>query len=331
MRVIYKFLLERMSVTKGRNNMGNLFIIKKITENKKLSDMAFTVWCGLRNIMVKDVKEYFISYNFIGYSLFGRVPVRNELDAIKKGFKELLELKCIKIVEKYSNNEFVVDLSALYYEQGQGYFSNLTDVEMRKILNLNCKQDKYKLLRYFTCQVGTFNQSLEGIYKGKIGGMSLDSFVDMLGYSKVSIIAYNEVLLKAHILFVHTHGDFYQSYDWKGQSKVREMPNTYSRYEDRFIAMDYMKQYQGWKFQNSWEKNADANWRRGMAQKLRHFQNGKEYDIETIKELYIYVDEKNRYMKIEYDNNIAKGFKAVEPEYIDVGIFDDYLLEIGEA
>ena len=314
--------------------MKNLFILKKITENKNISDMAFTVWCGLRNIMVKDVNEYFISYNFIGYSLFGRVPVRKELDAIKKGFNELLELKCIKIIDKYSNNEFVVDLSLLYYEQGQGYFSNLTDVEMQKILNLNCKQDKYKLLRYFTCQVGTFNQSLDGVYKGKIGGMSLDSFVSMLGYSKVSIIAYNEVLLKAKILFVHTHGDFYQSFDWtKGQSRVREIPNTYSRYEDRFIAQQYMTKFQGYKWYNmsSWEKNADANWRRAMAQKLRYFQKGKEYEIEDIKELYIYADEKNKYMKIEYDNNIAKGYSPNEPEYIDMGIFDDYLLEIGEA
>lgn len=313
--------------------MKNLFILKKITENKKISDMAFTVWCGLRNIMVKDVMEYFISYNFIGYSLFGRIPVRNELDAIKKGFKELVDLKCIKIIDKYSNNEFVVDLSLLYYEQGQGYFSNLSAEEMQKILNLNCKQDKYKLLRYFTCQIGTFNQSLMGVYKGKIGGMGLDSFVNMLGYSKTSIITYNEVLLKAKILFVHTHGDFYQSVNWKGQSELREIPNTYSRFEDRFLALEYMKQYQGWTFKNadSWERNADANWRRAMAQKLRYFQNGKEYDIDTIKDLYAYADEKNRYMKIEYDDNIAKGYSPEEPQYIDMSIFDDYWLEIGEA
>ena len=313
--------------------MKNLFILKKIIENKKLSDMAFAVWCGLRSIMTKDVKEYFISYNFIGYSLFGRIPVRNELDAIKKGFKELISKEYIKVIDKYSNNEFVVDLSALYYEQGQGYFSNLTDVEMQKILNLNCKQDKYKLLRYFTCQVGTFNQSLELPYKGKVGGMGLDSFVDLLGYSKVSIITYNEILAKAHILFVHTHGDFYQSFDWKGQSKVREIPNTYSRFEDRFIALEYIRKFQGWKLQNAdtFTKNAEANWRRAMAQKLRYFINGKEYDIDTIRELYIYADTKNLFMKTDYEFNIKQGNTPNEPQYIDMSVFDDYLLEIGEA
>lgn len=309
--------------------MKNLFILKAIIEDKRLSAMAFTVWCGLRNIMVKDVKEYFVSYNFIGYSLFGRLPIRSELDAIKKGFSELIDVEYVKVIDG-NKSEFIVDLSALYYEQGQGYFSNLTDVEMQKILTLDCKQDKYKILRYFTCQVGTFNQSLEGVYKGKIGGMGLDNFVSILGYSKTSIISYNELLLKEKILFVHTHGDFYKLHD----GTLREMPNTYARYSDRDIAQQYMTKFQGYKWYktDSIERNANANWRRAMAQQLRAFIRGKKYDIETIKQLYIYADEKNRFDKIEYDDNIAKGYSPNEPQYIDMSIFDDYLLDmIGEA
>ena len=35
--------------------MKNLFIMKRIVENMNLSDSAFSVWCGLRNIMHKDM------------------------------------------------------------------------------------------------------------------------------------------------------------------------------------------------------------------------------------------------------------------------------------
>lgn len=57
--------------------MDNLFIVKRITENMELSDEAFTVWCGLRNIMQKDVTEYFVTYNMIAYSIFKRIPGSN--------------------------------------------------------------------------------------------------------------------------------------------------------------------------------------------------------------------------------------------------------------
>ena len=43
--------------------MKNLFIVKRIVENMNLSDSAFSVWCGLRNIMHKDQYEYFITYD----------------------------------------------------------------------------------------------------------------------------------------------------------------------------------------------------------------------------------------------------------------------------
>ena len=47
--------------------MKNLFIIKKVTEDKDLTDEAFVVWCGLRNIMQMDIMEYFVSYNMLAY------------------------------------------------------------------------------------------------------------------------------------------------------------------------------------------------------------------------------------------------------------------------
>ena len=265
----------------------NLFIVKRIIEDKTISDEAFTVWCGLRNIMAfEGVTQYFVSYDMIAYSVFNRVPTRRELDAIKRGYTELKEKEYINELSVFdSKTGFIVDLTALYYKQGQEYFANLRDDEMHKIMNIDTKQSKYKLLRYFACQVGTFNQSLDSIHKGKVGGMSLDCFVEMLGYSVHSIITYNDILLENEILFVYHHGDFYQGSNRFGQSVLREISNTYARYEDENIAMDYIRNTNGYKhFQEQKAYRSDgANKKRALGQKLNCFRNGTEYDIETIK------------------------------------------------
>ena len=165
--------------------MKNLFIIKKITENKELSDQAFVVWCGLRNIMQMDKVEYFISYNMIAHSIFKRVPNRYELTAIKNGLEELLNKRMIKIETTYSKSEMVLNLTNLYYKKDDGFFADLSEDEMHKIMNLSGNFDRYKLLRYFTCQIGSFNRSEDmGKYKGKLGGMGLDYFANLISISK---------------------------------------------------------------------------------------------------------------------------------------------------
>jgi len=83
--------------------MKNLFIIKMITNNQDISDEAFTVWCGLRNLMQKNTTEYFISFNMIAYSVFGRVPNRYELAAMKQGYEELIELGFLRL----NNNSYI--------------------------------------------------------------------------------------------------------------------------------------------------------------------------------------------------------------------------------
>ena len=314
--------------------MKTLYVIKRIIEDKKLSDEAFAVWCGLRNIMQMNVMQYFVSYDLIAHSVFNRVPTRRELDAIKKGYTELVAKEFIIPKEIFASKTGVIaDLTALYYEAGQEYFSNIRENEMHIIMNIDTKQSKFKLLRYFACQVSTFNLSADmGEYKGKIGGMGLDNFVEMLGYSKNSIITYNNILSENKLLYVHNHGDFYQSINYQGKSVLREIPNTYSRYEDMALALQYISETHGWKFYKTDGilRTAKANERRGLAQKLNHFKAGKEYDIETVKALYYYSEEKNTNMKAYYNDMVSKGYTPDEPNYIDINMFDDYLLEICE-
>ena len=273
--------------------MKNLFIIKTITNNKNLSDEAFTVWCGLRNIMQKNTKEYFVSFNLIAHSVFNRVPNRYELSAMKEGYEELRDMGYIKELAEFSKTEHLVDLSQLYYTKEQGYFSGLREDEMHTIMNIKCPHSRYKMLRYFTCMVGTFNQNYP--YAGKISGVPLECFCDMIPISKPTLIVFNEVLMKHKLLHVISHDDFFQ-YD-NGYSELRQIPNTYSRWEDKDFAIQIDDGINGYKKLNEKHIGTISNEKRSLGQKLKHFLAGKEYDLETVQKLYDYAVEKNVYLE----------------------------------
>lgn len=311
--------------------MKNLFIVKAISENLDISDEAFTVWCGLRNIMTLDTMEYFVSFNLIADSVFRRVPNRYELSAIKKGYKELVDKEYIKELIEYSKTEYRVDLSALYYKKGDGYFSDLTMEEMHKIMNIEGNHNKYKLLRYFTAQVGSFNHSDDfSYYKGKIGGMALDYFANLIPITKPTCISFNEILEQNELLFVIRHKDFYSFMGERGQ-ELREIPNTYSRWEDQEIAKAFAETTHGYVYFEEQRnvKTAEANERRSLAQKLNYFMSGKEYDIEIIQKLYKYAQERNKKTKAYEDAEKARGFNPFV-YYYDLTKFDKYLPDMEE-
>ena len=311
--------------------MKNLFIVKRITEDKSLSNNAFLVWCALRNIMQKDTYEYFVSYNLIADSLYGRVAERKEMVAIRKGYKELKDSGYIKEVVRYTEKEVKVDLSALYYEKGSEYYADLTSEEMRKILNIKGKENNAKILRYFTCMIGTFNRSdsVDDCYKGKIGGMSLEYFGELIDISKTTASNYNKILEENELLFVIRHKDFLQGTNAKGQSQLREIPNTYSRWCDKDLAKQFAQDTHGYIYfhQQKDIQTAKANQNRGLAQKYLAFCKGKQYDIETIKAIYNYCEEWNANQEAYKNEQISRGYDyEFEPK--DMKVFDDYWMEI---
>lgn len=289
-----------------------------------ISDEAFAVWCGLRSIMGKDEAEYFVTYNRIACVLFNRAPNRTELNSVKSGFNELINHKYIKIIYSCNKTEHMTDLSALYFD-GKEFFSDITLEEMHQIMNINGKYDKYKLLRYFACQVGSFNRSENmGEYKGKIGGMALEYFERLIPINKSTVITFNRLLEENHLLFVIRHKDFYQGYNSSGNSIVKEIPNTYSRWKDRELAKKFAEELHGYKYYENMKnvRTNAANQKRSLGQKLYCLITyGTKYDDNTLEELRNYAEEKNDRLKREYNDELDKGYTPEEPNYIDMSVF----------
>lgn len=302
----------------------NLFIVKRIIENMNISDEAFAVWCGLRSIMEKDEAEYFVTYNRIACTLFNRAPNRTELNSVKSGFNELINHEYIKIIYSCNKTEHMTDLSALYFD-GKEFFSDITLEEMHQIMNIDGKYDKYKLLRYFACQVGSFNRSESmGEYKGKIGGMALEYFERLIPINKSTVITFNRLLEENHLLFVIRHKDFYQGYNSSGNSTVKEIPNTYSRWKDRELAKKFVEELHGYKYYENMKnvRTNAANQKRSLGQKLYCLITyGTKYDDNTLEELRNYAEEKNDRLKREYNDELDKGYTPEEPNYIDISVF----------
>lgn len=290
------------------------------------------MWCALRNLMQKDMKKYFVSYNMIAYYLMQRPANRSEMSSIKSGFIELKDKGYVREVESYGTNDFVVDLTALYYESGDEFFSDLTDKEMHKIMDIKGRHDKYKLLRYFACMVGSFNRgiSVPSDLKGKIGGMALDYFVSTLGFSKPTIVSFNRILEENKLLFVVRHKDFIQYKEESGQSSLREFPNTYGRYKDKKLVKYFAETEHGYKYfeEKNGIKVTQANENRSLAQKYNALRSGKKYDGETLKKILIWADNKNELLKKEWEQAVEDGYNPPEPEYVSTDVITENWYEM---
>jgi hypothetical protein len=161
-------------------------------------------------------------------------------------------------------------------------------------------------------------------YNGKIGGMSREYFTGLFPISLSAIDDFNKILMENELLFVVRHDDFYIR---KGAEKIK---NTYSRWEDREEAKRFGQELHGYKYftEHAGQRTAAANKKRGLAQKILWFMGGKEYDIDTIKEMYVYAGEKNKKLKDDYNIAVRNGYDPSEPDYYDMSIFNDYLTQI---
>ena len=306
--------------------MRDIYIVKRILEDKRLSDRAFCIWAALQPFSHNKMDLLF-SIDYIGYLLYGKMPSRKESMKVQDGFDELVSSGFIKINQKIGKNEFLCDVTGLYFERGSEYFVVITSDELNTIMNLDTKTDKFQLFRYFVSLVGCFNHSskLEEEYKGKVCGIALNNVNSLI--NKRTAIRYNELLEQNHIIYVFRFEDILLSKTF--DNEITRIPNAYSRYKDKDNCIKFAIHYQnnyGWN--NLKERKtsdiANANKSRGLAQKYTALCRGKAYDLKTIKEIYEWAINWNKKQKTLYDEEISKGNT---PELLekDLSIFDEYI------
>lgn len=300
----------------------DIFIGKNILHNKDLSNSVIALRC----IYNQNKDYYYINPSMLCFELYGNGSyTRYTKESIMDGLIALEMMGLIKTIEEISKTEAVYDLSDLFIDD---YYVILDVDEIHSICNLNEKVDKFGVLRYFACMVGTIDYNSH-IYIGSgsdcksvsnfVGYMPQEYLSSLCGIPTTSIINYNRILEDNNLIYIYRHNS-YRTED----GVLRSINNHYGRIENAEYIIQFAEQYEDVTGnEKTVQAKKDANYRRSMAQKYRALCNGKEYSEMEIEEIKEYVSKNNEkyenLMLLTTDDATIKGYCD---KILDMSVFD---------
>ena len=293
-----------------------LYLEKKMIENKEITNDGLAVYVALRKLMNKEEKEYYISYNLLGYALYNNTTYTQRfISHIKDGIQNLIDLGLI--IKKFDTNsswEYILDLSKLYFDvdgnQNNDNFFIIIDLdEVHKIMS--SKLDKFNLLRCFIVTVGTFNNNVFSYLDGSphssrktpIGFMKQEYIGELCGLHQNKYGKYANELVKLNLLYIKNNADYYLY-----ENIPKKINNIYSRPIDKEWADKYAEYYANTKNSikcNKKLKTSNGNKKRSIIMKYNALVKGKQYSTTDLKEMYDFLFDYNaeldKQIKIEKD------------------------------
>ena len=322
--------------------MENLFLNKDLVTGNSLTVDGVLAYTALRIIIDESIPLYnqtntvdCVSVNRLAYALVGDMDYEKVLiDSLVRGIAELSCGKWISIRKDLSTKasyEYVLDLSAMWLDTDKDKFIIISPNEVYKIMTCNeVMKKKISMLKYFMALISTFDWALDS----KIGHMSQQFIADQADNSVRTCQRYNDILEEMEMIFVYKSNDKVRIND-----KLKQIKNCYSRFEDKYACEQYASNYENMygvehKIVQS-KKNksqADHNRRLGAIYNQICFNN-TDYDKETIKEVYKYINNKNKALQDEIDAKYAQTYltdsdkayiEGLEAQKRDVSVFEQF-------
>ena len=322
--------------------MENLFLNKDLVTGNSLTVDGVLAYTALRIIIDESIPLYnqtntvdCVSVNRLAYALVGDMDYEKVLiDSLVRGIAELSGGKWISIRKDLSTKasyEYVLDLSAMWLDTDKDKFIIVSPNEVYKIMTCNeVMKKKISMLKYFMALISTFDWALDS----KIGHMSQQFIADQADNSVRTCQRYNDILEEMEMIFVYKSNDKVRIND-----KLKQIKNCYSRFADKSICEQYASNYENMygvehKIVQS-KKNksqADHNRRLGAIYNQICFNN-TDYDKETIKEVYKYINNKNKALQDEIDAKYAQTYltdsdkayiEGLEAQKRDVSVFEQF-------
>ena len=305
-------------------------ISKELLVEKNLSGEALTVLIGLK-MQFPNSTELYLNYSLLECYIYGwNNTDRNKRAAIISGFNELVDKNIINIKHKMSEGVMICDSSAIIECNKNHHYISITKQEFQTIISLDEKIHNYKLLRYFIDLLGSFNasKSLDSKYRFKICELNQLSISDITGVNLTTLNRYNEILTKYRLLYIVNRKISNVKNVLSGKIYCN-MPNCYSRYEDKDLCDQYLKE-KGYSKQNHSYINR-TNEMRSLSQKYNYF--ARTYadklcnDLNKVQAAYDAAVLWNEYAKQDYERDLEDGKPSKQPNYKDLTIFDKYQLK----
>jgi hypothetical protein len=263
---------------------------KDICTNNDLTSEGLAAYIALRYLLKEGIDEYYISLNMLAFILSGEFK-RKTIDSIKLGVSNLIDIKLIRIVNKISTTEYILDLSDLYLDISKNYYIKIDSNEVKKIMDYKYK---FLLLRYFVLLLSMFNHKhkLNGIHQLDFSSISIDSMVSQFNMPRSNILSYNQILEEKKILYIHRFNDYIKSDD----GSIKSIQNFYSRLEQKDLIISYANQYANALKSEKCNKRTNkqiANKKNSMLQKFNALDKGTSYSNDIIQEIYNFIVEYN--------------------------------------
>lgn len=311
-----------------------IFLLNDIIQDTTISDVGIYVYIYLRSIQREDMNLYFISVDAIDYFYNHIMEFKPRMkNKCVEGLNDLESHGLIKrIAEK--GFEYEYDLSNIYFnprhtnKENKKYFTVIDSKELWRIMEIEDENNnciKQKLIRYFVTLISTFLKGER--YKtllpdgnrqdGIVGFQTIDYLSDISGLSTDTVIVYNSLLEKNYLIYIY-RANAIKLIDNKSISGIS---NTYGRYRHkdyiRKFGKDHKQEYGYNKEKDNLKyKSKKTTEKKRFGVKLHYLISGqKEYDKETVIQLYKYAVEYNRTHKDRWDYEETKK---------DLSFFNNY-------
>ena len=316
------FIYSRKEVFKIK-----IFIVDNIIISKDFDDDMIIAYLGLRQILRKNVNNYFISIGLLSYHLTGKqITSRLVTKSILLGLDKLIEKKIITTKELDKDrraNDWILDLSKLQINTDKNkkekeFYTSIDSKYVSVILNSDMK-DKISILRFYCYLMTTISKT------GEKAGVGFTPYQDMAGNINIcrqTISKYMDKLEDKNIIYIYKSNDAIILQP----NVVREIPNTYGDIDNKSriisIGRNHVENYgeNTKRIKSSrHSKTRSASAKYSILMKDLESTGEIRYKDDELKEIYETLLEYNRkYEKYEKDPK-------------DLSIFSNYDFYIGEV
>lgn len=283
-------------------------------------------YLGLRQILRKDINNYFVSIGLLSYHLVGKqIAPQLITTSILSGVKKLIKDGYIISNESDKErrlNDWVLDLNKLHInkvkdKEKNGFYSSVESDNIHKILNSDMK-DKIPILRFYCYLMTTISKT------GSKMGVGFTSYVDMssaTGICRQTISKYMDKLEYKKIIYIYRSTDAIML-----QPNIfREIPNVYGDISNKCKIISIGKEHEENYGENAKRiKSSKQSSTRSASAKYNIIIN----DLKTTGEIRYKPEELQEIYKTLVDYNYR--YKNEGKELKDLTIFSNYNFYKGE-
>lgn len=248
-----------------------LYISNEVIKDENLSDDALVVYVFLQ-ILTYSPNYESVTFNAaqIVDQAYGEINSHSVKDKVKVGLKDIIDNGYLDIVKESPRWWRIFMTSYKVSEEG---YTAVEAENIRKIIDDEAIRNKPLIVRYYLLLLTTIYS------KTKVGTFDQSWFCDKLKISKQTLSKYTTILEDKKLIAVY-------------RSALKHVSNTYGRYEDKELV-----KIEGGKRSQGREAHENANVKRKYVAMYRQFLEGKDYDIETLKEILKAMQARNDELK----------------------------------